>query len=399
MSATINVVCYKQKTLKNGEHPLMIRVCKDGKKKFKSLGLSVHPRYWDFEKNIPKRNCPNRELIQKITNEKINEYSTHILDLKASNKDFTASTVIKKQGGSLAKTTVGEYLESQIRQLEKEKRLKYASTFKELKNSMTEFNSTLDIYFSDMDTVWLKNYELWLKSRGLNLNSIGVRFRTLRVLYNRAMEENLVKQEAYPFKTYKVAKLQMETMKRAITKGEIKKIIKFKTENKFTQLAIDIFYFSYLCAGINFKDIAYLTQSNIIESQLLYYRKKTKKLIRVPIQDEAMKIIQKYNKDDRGYLFPIFSSVHKTEEQKANRLNKALKVINRNLKKVGEKLKLPIDLTTYVARHSYATVLKRAGVSTSIISESLGHSSEKITQIYLDSFENSQIDDAMKNLL
>lgn len=271
--------------------------------------------------------------------------------------------------------------------------------FKELKNSMTAFNTTLNVYFSDIDTVWLKNYEQWLKSKGLNLNSIGVRFRTLRVLYNRAMEENLVRQESYPFKTYKVSKLNMETAKRAITKDEVKRIINFTTDNRFTQLAIDIFYFSYLCAGINFKDIAYLTQSNIVEGQLVYYRKKTKKLIRVPIQDEAMKIIQKYSKSDKGYLFPIFSATHKTEEQKANRLNKALKVINRNLKKVGEKLKLPIDLTTYVARHSYATVLKRAGVSTSIISESLGHSSEKITQIYLDSFENSQIDDAMKNLL
>ena len=73
--------------------------------------------------------------------------------------------------------------------------------------------------------------------------------------------------------------------------------------------------------------------------------------------------------------------------------------INKHLKEVGKKLKLPILLTTYVARHSYATILKRAGVSTSIISESLGHSSERITQIYLDSFDNEQIDEAMKNLL
>ncbi|MDR1115010.1 MAG: site-specific integrase, partial [Tannerella sp.] len=216
------------------------------------------------------------------------------MDLKASSKDFTVSNVIKKQGGSLAKTTVGDYLESHIKQLEQEKRLKYASTFKELKNSMTAFNTTLNVYFSDIDTVWLKNYEQWLKSKGLNLNSIGVRFRTLRVLYNRAMEENLVRQESYPFKTYKVSKLNMETAKRAITKDEVKRIINFTTDNRFTQLAIDIFYFSYLCAGINFKDIAYLTQSNIVEGQLVYYRKKTKKLIRVPIQDEAMKIIQKY---------------------------------------------------------------------------------------------------------
>ena len=76
-----------------------------------------------------------------------------------------------------------------------------------------------------------------------------------------------------------------------------------------------------------------------------------------------------------------------------------MKATNRALRRIGEVLDIPIDLTTYVARHSYATVLKRSGVSTAIISESLGHSSEKVTQIYLDSFENSQIDEAMKNLL
>ena len=101
---------------------------------YKGLGLSIHPKFWDFEKNKPKRNCPNRELIQKLINEKVSEYSDHILDLKASNKEFTVSNVIKKQGGRLAKTTIGEYLESHIRQLESESRVKYTSTFKELKN-------------------------------------------------------------------------------------------------------------------------------------------------------------------------------------------------------------------------------------------------------------------------
>ena len=112
-----------------------------------------------------------------------------------------------------------------------------------------------------------------------------------------------------------------------------------------------------------------------------------------------MEIIAKYKNDKSPYLFPILTSFHKTEIQIANRLHKVLAKINKHLKEIGEKLNLPIPLTTYVARHSYATVLKRAGVSTSIISESLGHSSEKITQVYLDSFENAQINNAMKNLL
>ncbi len=85
--------------------------------------------------------------------------------------------------------------------------------------------------------------------------------------------------------------------------------------------------------------------------------------------------------------------------QIANRLHKVLAKINKHLKEIGAKLDLPIPLTTYVARHSFATVLKRAGVSTSIISESLGHSSEKITQVYLDSFDKEQMNTAMKALL
>ena len=162
-------------------------------------------------------------------------------------------------------------------------------------------------------------------------------------------------------------------------------------------LAIDLFTFSYLTAGINFIDIALLKKENIIDNRIVYCRHKTKKQIIVPLQSEAIEMIEKYKGTD--YLFPILSTFHETEVQIANRLHKVLSKVNRHLKEIGEKLKLPIPLTTYVARHSFATVLKRSGVSTSIISESLGHSSERITQVYLDSFGNEQMSKAMKNLL
>lgn len=90
---------------------------------------------------------------------------------------------------------------------------------------------------------------------------------------------------------------------------------------------------------------------------------------------------------------------HLTDTQIRDRIVSARKRTNHALKKIGAYLDIPLKLTTYVARHSYATVMKRSGVSTAIISESFGHSSEKITQIYLDSFENSQVSEAMTNLL
>ena len=398
MNISINIVCYRHKILANGENPLMIRVSKNGKTKYKSIGISILPQYWDFIQNKPKRNCPNKEMIQKIINETLSEYNEKALALIASKKEFTVNDVIANNPIT-TNTTVEELFDFHIKQLILEDRLKYASTFKELKKSLLDYNKRLNISFMDINMNWLKDYETWLRQKNYGENSIGIRFRTFRVLYNIAIEKGIVKSEHYPFKTYKVAKLHMETIKRAISKQDIKKIIDYKTKDVYTQLSIDIFLFSYFCGGINFKDIAYLTRENVIDNKLVYFRKKTKKLIRLPLNDNAMKIINKYDVPNCLYLFPIFNDKHITELQKANRLHKVLSIVNARLKRIGKELNLPIKLTTYVARHSFATVLKKAGVSTAIISESLGHTSEKTTQIYLDSFDNEQIETAMGNLL
>ena len=181
MNTTINVVCYKSKTLANGENPLMIRLCKDGKRKYKSLGISINPQHWDFEKNTPKRNCQNKELIIKIINENINKYSELLLTLKASDKDFTVNSLIEKVNPvSIRKYTVLELIDIHINQLIQENRLRYALTFKNLKSSLLKYNKHLNIHFSEIDVQWLKNYEMWLRKRNLGDNSIGIIFRTFR---------------------------------------------------------------------------------------------------------------------------------------------------------------------------------------------------------------------------
>ena len=399
MSETIKVLCYKSKTLSNGEHPLMLCVCKDRKRKFQSLGISIRAELWDFKTNQPKAKCPNRERILVLINDKINEIQKAALDKKIAGKDFTATTLIESTTNRTTNKTVGEYYLTYIQNLKKEKRIRYAGMLEVSYNSFIKFNKHLDIPFSDIDAAWLKRYELWMKEQNLSVSTISTRVRHLRAVFNLAIAEHSIKNDCYPFHSYKVSKLNRQTVKRALTKQDILKVMQYKGTSYMECLAIDIFIFSYLNAGINFIDIAKLKHSNIAENHLIYNREKTKKLINVPLQVKALEIIAKYQKDKSPYLFPILSPFHKTEVQIANRLHKMLAKINKHLKELGERLELPIPLTTYVARHSYATVLKRAGVSTSIISESLGHSSEKITQVYLDSFDNEQINNAMKNLL
>lgn len=397
---TVDVICYKYKPLKTGELPLKIRVCKDRKTRYINLGVSTKAEYWDFGKNQPKPTCPNRELIEKLISNKISEVKSKIVELKSEDKEFSATTLVENVSNPSKIITVGELFRQHIHCLEEEKRTGYRLSIQQTYNSLLKFNKHLDIPFSDMDCNWLRRYETWLRKQNKSENTIGIRFRNIRMIFNLAMDMELVKSENYPFKKFKVSKLYQETVKRALSKGEILTVTDYPTAGKdfYTKLAINLFTFSYFMGGINFVDMAYLTERNVIDNRLIYHRRKTGKLINLPMQQRAYMVLKEYKKSNEAYLFPILSSRHKTEQQRLNRLHKVITKVNKALKSIGEELHIPIKLTTYVARHSYATVLKRAGVSTSIISESLGHSSEKVTQIYLDGFENSQIDKAMENL-
>lgn len=402
MSATISVVCYKYKQLLNGESPLMLRITKQGKRKYQSLGVSVDAKYWDFEKNQPKRNCPNRDALLRLISERTKGYQEQLLELKIENKDFTAKSLIDKVDKPVKRKTVDELFLERIKELKGTNRLGYAESHEYVYKSLLKFNGHLDIYFSEIDVTWLKKYEAWLRSIGNKENTIGIRFRTLRAVYNIALEQKLVKPEYYPFINYKVSKLHQVTAKRALTKDDVMNIIDYKAKAgrySYAKLAIDIFTFSYFMGGINFRDIAYLTVANIMDNRLVYTRRKTKQLIKLPISSKAMEVIVKYKSDKTPYLFPILTNELQTESEQRDRIRQTMKSVNKHLKDIGEELNLPIDLTTYVARHSFATVLKRSGVNTSIICEAMGHSSEKVTQIYLDSFENEQVDAAMSNLL
>lgn len=399
MKATIEVVCYKSKVLANNESPLMLRITKDRKRKYASIGISVNPAHWDFEKNKPRRNCPDKARIEHIISEQIRKYREQILDFQAEDKEFTSTSLYDRVNNQIKRKTVSDLFKSHIANLKAQKRTGYALTFSELYNSLILFHGHLDIHFSDIDVTWLRHYEAWLRFKGSAENTIGKRFRTLRAVFNLAIEQGIVKAEYYPFKIYKVSKLHQTPAKRAISKEDIMKVINYQCTDPYNRLAVDLFTFGYFMGGINFGDMASLKSENIVDGRLVYIRRKTHKLIRLPLQPKALEIIERYHTNGALFLFPILSDFHKQSNSNEIACTKFISNVNKRLKRIGKELEIPIDLTTYVSRHSFATVLKRSGVSTSIISESLGHSSEKVTQYYLDSFENSQIDEAMKNLL
>lgn len=198
MSVTIEVVCYKSKVLSNNESPLMLRVTKDRKRKYLSIGISVNPAYWDFLKNKPRRNCPDRVQIERIISDKIKVYREQILNYQAENKTFTAVSLVEKVQAPMQARTVEDVFVEQIANLKQQGRMGYALSHQETYHSLLKFNGYLNIYFSDIDTAWLKRYESWLRGQGFSENTIGRRFRTLRVVYNVTIEEK-VAVEPLPF--------------------------------------------------------------------------------------------------------------------------------------------------------------------------------------------------------
>ncbi|MDU1906223.1 MAG: site-specific integrase [Dysgonomonas sp.] len=409
-SVTITIICRKDKKNQQNQAPLYLRLMHNKQRKLIYLKEKINVDFWDFEANQIKPEYPNKEYLEIAVNGKKQEIEKKVLTLKLSNKEFTLDDIIEPIT-SKKKTipTVKKQFEAYIQELFEQDRIKNAKYYRCCLNCLMAFTNEKDLEFTQIDTSFLTDYSNWMKKKKLHKNTIGNRLRGLKAIYNQAIAHKYINKDYYPFDDFKVNKFRVETSKRAITKTEIQKIIKLDLtkistyrNHKYYDFARDIFLFSYFSCGINIVDISYLKYENIIDgNRLCFYRRKTNKLFSFKMHPKAMDIILKYRNivyNSNDYVFPILS-IQETEKDKYNRINGILKTINKYLQKIGEHLKIETTLTTYVARHTYATVLKRSGVNTSIISESLGHSSEKVTQIYLDSFENSQIDEAMKNLL
>lgn len=169
---TVEVVCYKYKPLKNGELPIKIRICKDRKTRYVNLGVSTKSEYWDFSKNQPKANCPDKELIEKLIANRISKIRSQIVELNADDKEFTATSLVQKVSNKSKPVSVQEVFMEHLKYLMEMKRTGYMLSIKQTFNSLLEFCPSLDIPFSDMDVIWLRRYETWLRKRGISENTI-----------------------------------------------------------------------------------------------------------------------------------------------------------------------------------------------------------------------------------
>jgi integrase len=441
---TIAVILYKYQKLANGEYPLMLRVTKNRVRKYKSLGISCKLNEWDFKSNLPKKGHPDKGRIDSIISKTIAKHKAKVMEFKDEEKDFTPNVLVAATTKGIKNITVFDYFQKKIDDLTESGQVGNANVYeatlvqlrthnplapKAPKRTQEQINKAQsdrikqklaaeksgipiervkDKYpftFSQVDFEFLANLETRFRSTGQMDNSISIKFRTLRALYNLAILEGYARKEQYPFEEFKISsRFNSRTEKRAIPKTEFKKVEAYEPKSDMSFEAKMYFIFCYYGQGINFVDIANLQWKNIQNGRVHYRRSKSKALISFALNQHSQEIIDYCRpitfKDNESYVFNVLNAEqHNTETKKLHRIKKVLSRVNKGLKAIGTELNIQTALTSYVARHTFATVLKDSGVHTAIISESMGHKTEAITKTYLKNFPDTTIDEAMKNLL
>lgn len=308
---------------------------------------------------------------------------------------YTADDIVLTyQESSSSCDTVFEYIHKQVERLRKLNKIRTSETYQSTLNSFMKFRDNIDLTFDRMDSDLMELYEAYLKGRNVKRNSSSFYMRILRTIYNKAVDEGLVVQKM-PFK--KVYTSVDKTVKRAISFKEIKAIKNLDLTGKpKLEYARDMFLMSFYLRGMPFVDMAYLKKSDLQNGFLSYYRQKTEQRLTIQWEKHMQATLKAYPENPTQYLLPIIEAEDGTERKQYTR--KSLQ-INRGLKKIGAMVGLGDSLTIYVSRHSWASIARDKNIPLSVISEALGHDSEKTTQIYLSSIKTSVVDQANSKIL
>ena len=270
-----------------------------------------------------------------------------------------------------------------------------------------------DLCLCALTTQVICAYQQWLTDCGIKKNSISCYMRTLQSVYNKAA--GTIDSAEKPFA--KVYRGIARTKKRATSISVIQKIRlldirqgliamgKSPKRKNFSMLlhkmtfARDLFIFSYCARGMAFVDVAYLKKKDVQKGIIRYRRRKTGQLIEVAVEPMMQHIIERYagQTKDTPYLFPILP--YADEETTYHAYRTALRIYNSKLKELSQMLGEDVNLTSYVARHSWASNMHEMNMPLSVISQGLGHDSELTTQIYIKSLENNVVHEANRTFI
>ena len=317
--------------------------------------------------------------------------------LETSSEELTLNELCEAFSQLPPCKTVFTFLEEQVERQERMQKHGTANTYISTYRRFKEYRQNKDLFFDELTPDMIEEYEAWLANRNRKPNTIRFYLRTLNTLFCKAANNGMLSEERKLFSHVRLS--YATTTKRALSEADILALQNLKLEaGTSIAFARDVFMFSFYMRGMPFVDIAYLRKKDLKNKMLAYSRKKTNQYLTVEWVKEAQEIIDRYAQINSAspYLLPIIQQEDGTEQKQYHRM---LENINYNLKKIGEMTGLKMPLTTYTARHTWASIARDMDIPIPIISEGMGHNSIKTTQVYLNSIDVSKINEANKKII
>ena len=380
---------------KSGLFPVKIQVIHNRKQKYYSTGKELSKEDWEI-----LAESKSRRLIE-IRASVENSFSIikSQVEALAERGDFCFDALSMRLGRCTG-TTLNTAIQGKIDAFKLNGQVNSYYNYRSTLKSIERFAGG-SVPFSAVSADWLSRLDKFLRNEGKTVTTINFYMKALKCVVNDARRNGILKEAQYPFGRGKYEIPSGNSRKLALTMEQIKKVVTYKG-SKTVEKYRDFWFFSYLCNGINFRDMLFLRYGNIVDGEICFVRAKTMntskqvRTIRAVLTPEMRKIMDRWgNPDDGNPGTLIFKFATGKEDGFATKhlVDTVIQKCNKVLGRIAEAVGLP-PVTTYSARHSFATVLKRSGTNISYISESLGHSNLAITENYLASFER---DERMKN--
>ena len=385
MAVTIHIYLDKRSAKRGDEAPLKIGINKQGSSAYINLGVKVLPTQWDSSKERIK-NSPDKASLQSYIDTQKSTASNIVLELlkKGELTKLTATQIknkvveIMEPTAATANSFYSRYLVYAESRTAKRTKDIYLVTAKR----MVEYDAKIRTKaFEDITKDWLGGFDTFLQSTSPSVNGRSIHFRNIRAVFRDAMANEITM--SYPFRVFKIK--SEPTIKRSLTIGELHRLFSFHGNERQT-MAVDMFKLSLFLIGINVADLCNLSEIEK-DGYLRYKRQKTQKLYCIKVEPEALAIIEKYS--GRNHLLNIldrYANVH---------------TFTATLGKVLQSIEGFENLTSYWARHTWATIASELDIPVDVISHALGHSfstGAKVTQVYIN-FNQQKIDDANRKVI
>ncbi len=379
----------------DGKTNIKIRVFHNAKTRYIGTDYYMEPKYFNTTTGRVKPSHPYSKTINAELKSKELEYEKLVLGIENVDRVNIATLIDMLKRPKVLRSDFFVKLDDVIRSFKKKKSNTWV-VYQTTRNTLQKFTGQTELDFSSVDYKFLQKFESWLLEEGKGVNYISIHMRNIRSVFNKAIDEGLIGLELYPFRRFKIQ--QRPTRKRDITIGEIHRIITLEQKKgedtvvltEKEEQARDIFLLSFFLIGINMRDLYFLKPDNVKNERLEYVRGKTHKPYSIKIEPEALYIINRY-KDPTGEMLLNFHNQYSNHQSFD-------KYTNKFLKRVSCKLELDESITTYYARHSWASIAANNGISKDIIARGLGHGTSTVTDIYID-FDMQLVDEANRKII